>query len=51
MHDRAFPVAAPSPAGFQTPCLVVFSTVDNREKTYKTQIYSFQTVNSFNFKL
>lgn len=30
-HDRAFPVAAPSPAGFQTPCLVAFSTVDNRE--------------------
>lgn len=31
-HDRASPVAAPSPAGFQTPCLLVFSTAD-REKT------------------
>ncbi len=33
MHDRAFPAAAPSPAGFRNPCLVAFSTVDT-EKRY-----------------
>ncbi len=32
MHDRAFPAAAPSPAGFRNPGLVTFSIVDKERK-------------------
>ncbi len=35
MHDRAFPAAAPSPAGFRNPCHVVFSTADTERKDIK----------------
>lgn len=42
MHDRAFPVAAPSPAGFQTPCLVVFSTEEKERKHIKLKFTAFK---------